>query len=87
MSATERAVAGVCDNAWSFLATLYKEGGMGVLCFLFVAYMFCALVWRVWSAAMKSKDDEIERLIEERNFLQDQVLPGRLSSNRKAAEK
>ena len=79
--------AEVCSNVWCFLAAIYKEGGIGVLCFLFIAFVCYRLVWKVWSAAMKSKNDEIERLIEERNFLQDKVFPRRLSSNTKSFER
>ena len=77
----------VCENFWCVLVTVYREGGVGLLCFLFIAYIFYSLVWKVWSAAMKSKNDEIERLIEERNFLQDQLFPRRLTSNKTFADK
>jgi hypothetical protein len=43
--------------------------------------VFHRLVWRVWKAAMKSKDDEIQRLIEERNYLQSKIFPDRGSSD------
>lgn len=70
-----------CDNVWCFVSAIYNSGGIGVLCFLFIAYIFYSLVWKVWSAAMASKNDEIERLIEERNFLQSQLFPRRLTSD------
>jgi hypothetical protein len=79
--ASERIGADVCDNVWCFLAAIYREGGVGILCFLFISFIFYRLVWKVWSAAMKSKNDEIERLVEERNFLQDKVFSGRLTSD------
>jgi hypothetical protein len=40
----------------------------------------------VWSSAMKSKNDEIERLIEERNFLQARLFPRRQTSVMKVAD-
>jgi hypothetical protein len=70
-----------CDSVWCFLNHIYDKGGPLVILFLFVAYVFYRLVWKVWSTAMESKDKEIERLIEERNFYQEKVFPGRLSTN------
>jgi hypothetical protein len=70
-----------CTNFWCFAENIYDKGGIGVLSFLILGYVFYQLVWRVWKAAMKSKDDEIERLIEERNYLQSKVFPDRRSSD------
>ena len=71
----------VCTNFWCFAQNIYDKGGIGVLSFLILGYVFYRLVWKVWKAAMKSKDDEIERLIEERNYLQSKVFPDRGSSD------
>ena len=70
-----------CNSFWCFLTHVYDKGGPLVILFLFVAYVFYKLVWKVWSTAMESKDKEIERLIEERNFYQQRVFPDRLSTN------
>jgi hypothetical protein len=70
-----------CTNFWCFAEHIYEKGGIGVLSFLMLSYMFYRLVWKVWKAAMKSKDDEIERLIEERNYLQSKVFRDRGSSD------
>ena len=77
---------GVCSNVWCFLADLYEKGGAGILCFLFIAYIFHSLVWKVWSAAMKSKNEEIERLVQERNFLQSRLFTKRLTSEKATVE-
>lgn len=71
----------ICDNAFCMVVELYDRGGAILLCLLFIAFVFYKLVWKVWSGAMASKDSEIERLINERNFYQKRFLPERLSSN------
>ena len=71
----------VCDGFWCVLVELYDRGGVGVLAFLILAFVFYRMVWKVWTTAMESKDREIERLIDERNFYQKQILPSRLTSN------
>jgi len=80
LAAAAKACESVCDNAYCFIEHLYDKGGIGVLSFLFIAFVFYKLVWKVWSAAMRSKDAEIERLINERNYLQSKVFPDRESS-------
>jgi hypothetical protein len=71
----------ICNNAWCFLEHLYDKGGVTVVGLFFVAFVFYKLVWKVWSSAMKAKDDEIERLIAERDFYQEQSFPKRISSD------
>jgi hypothetical protein len=71
----------VCDNAYCLLLEFYDRGGFGLLGFLLVGFVFYKLVWKVWTAAMRSKDKEIERLVEERNFYQRRILPDRLTSD------
>jgi hypothetical protein len=70
-----------CTNLWCFAEHIYDKDGIGVLSFLILGSAFYRLVWKVWKAAMKSKDDEIERLIEERNYLQSKVFLDRESSD------
>lgn len=87
MAASQSVHDGVCVNAWSFLEHLYDKGGIGVLSFLFIAFVFYKLVWKVWSAAMTSKDREIERLISERNYLQSRVFPDRETTDSEDEER
>jgi hypothetical protein len=76
-----KAEVATCTNFWCFTEHIYDKGGIGVLSFLILGYVFHRLVWKVWKAAMKRKDDEIERLIEERNYLQSKVFSDRGSSD------
>jgi len=40
----------------------------------FGCFLFWSLIWKVWSAAMKAKDDEIARLAKERDRYQTLVF-------------
>lgn len=77
----QEAAAGMCSNFWCSLVYLYEHGGIGVLSFFGLAFLFYKLIWKVWKAMIKSKDDEIERLIGERNFYQQMLFPDRLTSD------
>jgi hypothetical protein len=82
------AKAGVAcaSNVWDFLGHLFDKGGIGVIASLLIAYAFYKLVWKVWSAAIKCKDSEIERLINERNYYQSKLFPDRLTSDQRDSE-
>lgn len=82
LSNEAQAGADCASNAWDFLGHLYEKGGVGVIAFLLVAYAFYKLVWKVWTAAMRSKDREIARLVGERNYYQSKLFPDRLTSYR-----
>ena len=77
--------SGAGCSAWTTgLATLerlYDKGGATLLVAIFIAFVFYRLVWKVWSEAMRGKDEEIERLIRERDFYQDRLFPDRISSD------
>ena len=68
-------VDGVCSTVWCVIQHLYDLGGVSVFGLIFVAYTFNKLVWRVWSASMQSKAEEIQRLIEERSFFRSRLFP------------
>ena len=59
-----------------------KYGVFAALLILF--FIFHELVvYRLWKGRLKDKDREIERLVQERNRLQEVILPERLSSGGK----
>jgi len=66
---------------------LFREfwGKYGVVSalLLFGVVAYNVYIHRLWSARLRDKDREIQRLVEERNRLQDVVLPKRLSSEKK----
>lgn len=47
---------------------------MLVLIIAFGCLLFWKLVWRVWSGALRAKESEIERLMEERDMYQEMAL-------------
>ena len=65
---------------WFFIIDLYNDHGLWVFFLLFVCYLFWRLIWKVWSVAMKSKDDEIDRLVKERDKYQNLVFDRLISS-------
>ena len=70
-------VGSVCNTVWCVVQHLYDLGGVGVFSFVFLVYAFHTLVWKVWSASMKCKDEEIQRLIEERKLFQSRLFSRR----------
>ena len=46
-------VEGSCSSLWCFAEHVYDKGGIGVLSFLLLGYVFYRLVWKVWRVAMK----------------------------------
>jgi len=65
---------------WEALGKALEQHGPLVVPLLVLTILFYKMTWKVWQAAMKSKDDEIARLIEERNRYQELVFAERLSS-------
>ena len=58
---------GLLDGVGNFLQTQ----GLTATALIAVGFLFWHLVWRVWSSALQAKEDEIKRLVDERNRLQD----------------
>lgn len=63
-----------------FCQGILDEHGAAGLVLVVLAILFWRLIWKVWNAAMKSKDDEISRLVEERNKYQALVFENLLTS-------
>ena len=59
-----------------------KYGPFSVLLVLFLIF-FVWYTHKLWTARLRDKDREIERLVAERNRLQDIILTKRLSSEGK----
>lgn len=55
---------------WDFLLDVLERHGAFALGFVVLAVLFYKMVWKVWESAMRTKDEEIERLVEERNRYQ-----------------
>ena len=73
--------AHLCDTWACAFVHVYDNGGVGVIAFFGLAFLFYRLIWKVWRAMLASKDEEIERLTRERNYYQDLLFPGRQTSN------
>ena len=58
------------DNVWAFAYSLWQDGGAIVLLLAFVCLIFYKLIWKVWDNAMRAKNQEIERLVEQRDKYQ-----------------
>lgn len=68
------------SSFWTFLAEVLKEHGAITVALLFGMFVFWRLIWRVWDRAMKAKDEEIDRLVIERDKYQKLVFDRLLSS-------
>lgn len=73
--------ADACNSFWCALVYFYEHGGIGLLAFFALSFLFYKLIWKVWKAMLKSKDDEIERLTNERRFYQSKLFPELLTSD------
>ena len=81
MASGEAATQQVCDTWACAFTHVYDNGGIAVLAFFGLAWLFYKLIWKVWRAMLASKDAEIDRLTKERNFYQEKLFSGRLTSN------
>jgi hypothetical protein len=73
--------ATLCNSYPCAFVHVYDNGGVGVLAFFGLCFLFYKLIWKVWRSMIKSKDQEIERLTKERNFYQDKLFPERLTTD------
>lgn len=56
------------------MAQVYSDHGAVAMVLIVLCIFGWKFVWRVWNAAMKAKDNEIERLVKERDKYQDLVF-------------
>lgn len=68
------------EGMWSLLADVLDQHGVTAILLIAVCILFYKLIWKVWNRAMDAKDQEIERLVEERNKYQRLVFDRLLSS-------
>ena len=71
------------ENLLSQLGELFAEQGPLIFFLVLISFLFWHLIWKVWHAAMLSKDAEIERLVSERDKYQKLVFEKLLTSNTK----
>lgn len=69
---------------WELILTVQEQHGLSAAILLLIVLalfgLLYKLIWKVWSSAMKSKDDEIERLVRERDKYQKLVFERLLTS-------
>jgi hypothetical protein len=81
LAGQEKQVEVACNSVWCSVNHIYDQGGVGVLAFIFLCFLFYKLIWKVWRSMITSKDQEIERLTDERNFYQSVLFPERQTSD------
>lgn len=65
---------------FQFIGEVLKEHGSVAVALVTVTVLFYKMTWSVWRDAMKAKNEEIERLVAERNKYQQIVFERLLSS-------
>ena len=68
-------LVGIIQDIWD------KYGPFAALLVLMVLF-HTVYINRLWTARLKDKDKEIDRLVEERNRLQDSIIQKRLTSKK-----
>lgn len=74
------------SSIWGFLAEIFREQGVLAVVLIVGCFIFWKLIWRVWDRAMRAKDEEIERLVKQRDKYQSLVFDRLLSSKAMDAE-
>jgi len=70
------------EGFWGVVRSILEQHGLLGLVLLFLILLFWKLIWNVWSSAMRSKDEEIERLVKEKRWLQQQLMNGTYLSSK-----
>ena len=66
---------------WEFVKEVIRLHGSTAAILIVLVFLFWKLIWKVWDRAMTSKDNEINRLVAERDKYQALVFERLLSSN------
>lgn len=72
---------------WGFCLDVLNRHGAVALALCFVCFLLWKLTWRVWDRAMKAKDEEITRIVAERDKYQKLVFERLLTSRPGGGEK
>ena len=72
---------------WALCFDVFRQHGVIALVLIGICFLFYKLIWKVWNTAILSKDQEIERLVKERDKYQNLVFERLLSSDPKDKEK
>jgi len=66
---------------WGLVWVVFQKHGVVALLLIAVCFIFYKLIWKVWNAAMQAKNEEIARLVAERDKYQRLVFDRLLSSD------
>ena len=72
---------GFGKSFWEALGGALDRHGISIVFLVFVCYVFYRLTWLVWTKTIQSKDDEIARLVNEKNRYQELFFSERLTSD------
>lgn len=68
------------------IVTIFKEYGPVIGIEVVLVLFLIKFIWHMFHTVIKSKDEEIERLVKERDKLQDIILERRLSTKKQNKE-
>lgn len=68
------------NSLWEFLKDVLKLHGSTAAILIFLVFVFWRLIWKVWSDTLESKNQEIDRLVKERDKYQGLVFERLLSA-------
>jgi hypothetical protein len=71
---------------WDFVLEVLRNHGAVAVALCFVCFLFWRMIWKVWDRAMKAKDEEINRLVIERDKYQSLVFERLMTSRAELTE-
>lgn len=72
-----------CKLFFGIVQAIWLKYGPFAALLIIVVATYQYLLWRVWTARLKDKNAEIDRIAKSRNRLEDAILKNRRSSKRK----